>query len=112
MTDWKATLHLLRGWAGSWAKLSNILGVAEKTLKHEANAEDGRLSDELKQRVYDLRERWEDEHTRSAEMYSLVPRILVHLKSARDAKRWAKVDALIERLEAILDTKDPLVCDS
>jgi len=70
-----------------------------------------KISDDVKQKICDLRERWEDEHVRSAEMYSLLPRVKLQLESALEVREWGRVKQLRDRLNAILETKDPLICD-
>lgn len=110
MSDWRTDLDMVHAWAGSWLEVANLLGIAETTARQWGHGRD-EPSEEAKERIRELRERWQKEHIRSAEMYSLVPRTVVQLKSAKKNRNWNQVQQIIDRLEIIVAEKDPLVSD-
>ena len=109
--QWRADLTLLVAWAGSCKHLVEPLGQEARTIQKWAAGD--RVPDvDTKQAIRDLRERWEDEHVRSAEAWSILPRVQLQLESARREKSWEMVDQLIERLGEIREAKGSLICEA
>jgi len=107
--QWTADLQLLHAWAGSWDALAEHLPVSGEWLSKVASKPlRKKFSAETKEAIRDLRKRWEDEHTQSAERFHLVEQVLLQLKRADD---WKDIERITRRLESILEKKDDGLCD-
>ena len=107
LEDWKADLHILRGWAGGWKSLSEHFDYTAKTLQTRSQPSDSGASDEFIEKVRSLRERLMDQHRQHAQHRSHLIMVLQQIQRAED---WDDIERIQRRAEDIIDaTEEPLI---